>query len=80
MYFNLARLGPGEHLHTLLRVEEPNGTVLYSHQSAQDYNLEAATSALVVGMMEQSFTVGTRKIRARRWNDGPSCRQNWNDQ
>ncbi|MGZ3721469.1 MAG: transglycosylase domain-containing protein [Bdellovibrionales bacterium] len=65
MYLSLARLAPGDHVHTLARVENPSGGVLYDHQPAKDFNLDPTNSAIVVGMMEQSLTVGTaRSARA----------------
>lgn len=61
IYTSLARLGPSETVHTLMRVEDSKGLVLFQHQAVPDFGLDAAPSAVVVGMLEQSLNVGTAR-------------------
>jgi len=68
IYTTLAKLGPTDRVHTLLRVEEPNGHVLYDHQPSSDLSLDPVNSAVVVGMLENSLVLGT--ARAAKVLDG----------
>lgn len=61
MYASLASLKPADTVHTLMRVEHPNGTILYSHHPLPNFTLDPLNSAVVVGMLEQSFNIGTAK-------------------
>jgi penicillin-binding protein 1B len=64
-YTTLARMGAGDQIHTLSRVEDLNGHVLFARTKSDDYKLPTVPAAEVIGMLEQSFTVGTaRSARA----------------
>jgi penicillin-binding protein 1B len=65
-YSTIARFGNGEYVHTLLRVEDLNGNVIFTRQPATDLNLEPVPTAVLVGMMEQALEVGTARA-ARAW-------------
>lgn len=60
-YLTLARFGLGERLHTLMRVEDTQGNVLFEHQPSNDQALDPAQSAVLVGMMKQSLNIGTAR-------------------
>ncbi len=64
-YTTLARFGAGDQVHTLLRVEDHSGKILFTHAPAPEFNLDPKASAVIVGMLEQSLTMGTaRSARA----------------
>ena len=65
-YTSLARLGPSDQVHTLIRVEDLKGELLFEHRNIPDFGLDPALSAVVVGMLEQTFSLGTaRAARAQ---------------
>lgn len=59
IYATLARMGAGEPIHSLVRVENLKGEVLFSHQVQQEFQLDPKLAAVTIGMLEQSLTVGT---------------------
>ena len=65
-YVTLGRLGRGEFVHTLDRVESTAGEVLFEPQPTKDLTLDAVPVAVVNGMLRQTVELGTgRSIRAR---------------
>lgn len=65
-YTTIGRLGQGDFVHTLLRVEDLNGNVLFARSPASDLNLDPVTTSVLVGMMEQAVEMGTARA-ARGW-------------
>ena len=64
-YVSLARLGAGEFVRTLDRVESLGGEVLFERQPTTDLRLEPVPTAVVNGMLRQTVEFGTaRSIRA----------------
>ena len=61
MYTTLARMGAGDQVHTLSRVEDLGGKVLFERKPNSEFALPPAESAMVVGMLEQSLIVGTAR-------------------
>lgn len=60
-YSTLARLGNGEHLHTLIRVEDLNGNEIFSRRPSEDLRLDPVITSVLVGMMKQTLSIGTAK-------------------
>ena len=70
-YSTLARMGEGENLHTLERVEDINGNVVFSREPARDLKLDPSATAILIGMLQQSLELGTARA-ARSWGlEGP---------
>lgn len=70
-YTTIARLGQGDRIHMVMRVEDMKGDVLFQRQPATDIELPSVPTAVLVGMMKQTFEVGTAKA-ARAWGlEGP---------
>lgn len=65
LYLTLARFGQSEELHSLIRVEDTNGKMLFEHQPEIENSLDPIPTAVLVGMLRQSVELGTaRSIRA----------------
>ncbi len=60
-YSTLGRMGAGDRVHTLVRVEDLKSNVLFSHQPEAGIALEPTPTAQLIGMMEQSLIVGTAR-------------------
>lgn len=60
-YSTLARMGDGDQVHTLTRVEDLNGAVLFARKDHEEFHLDPIASAQVIGMLQQSLTVGTAR-------------------
>lgn len=71
-YATLARMGQNtDYVHTLEKVEDHNGNVIFSREPAHDLGLDPIPTALLIGMMKQSFEIGTAKS-AQDWGiSGP---------
>ncbi|MGE0526964.1 MAG: transglycosylase domain-containing protein [Bdellovibrionales bacterium] len=65
-FLTLARFGRSGHPHTLERVETPSGELLFQTQDSNQTALDPVTTAVLVGMMKQSFEIGTARA-ARAW-------------
>lgn len=65
-YTTLARFGSGDFIHTVLRVEDGHGEVLYERKPSASVQLPAVPSAVLIGMMKNAFEVGTARV-ARAW-------------
>jgi membrane peptidoglycan carboxypeptidase len=59
LYTTLARMGSGEVIHTLTRVEDLSGKLLYASRPRPEFQLDPQLTAVVIGMLEQSLSVGT---------------------
>lgn len=70
-YTTLARFGLGDRIHTVMRVEDTKGETLYERPVSNEVELEAVPTAVLVGMMKQTFESGTARA-ARAWGlQGP---------
>ncbi len=70
-YTTLARFGAGDYIHTVLKVEDAHGEILYERKPSSDVQLPQVPSAVLVGMMKNAFEVGTARA-ARAWGlSGP---------
>jgi penicillin-binding protein 1B len=70
-YSTLARMGHGDDLHTLLRAEDTAGNVIFTRQPSTELELDPVVTGVLIGMMEQTFSVGTARA-ARAWGlEGP---------
>jgi penicillin-binding protein 1B len=65
-YTTLARFGAGDHIHTVIKVEDGHGEVLFERKPSRDLQLPAVPSAVLVGMMKNVFEIGTARA-ARAW-------------
>ena len=65
-FTTLGRFGLGDHIHTVVRVEDPHGEGLYMREPSTTVELGSQASAVLVGMMKQSLEVGTARA-ARAW-------------
>lgn len=61
-YSTLARLGSSEKIHTLSRVEDSAGQILFEHQPSKSEALDPAQTAVLVGMLRQTLKIGTAKV------------------
>jgi penicillin-binding protein 1B len=50
----------------VVRAENENGALIFSHQAATDVSLDPVTTSLLVGMMKQTLEIGTG-MSARAW-------------
>ena len=65
-FTSLAALGTYRPLHFVLRVEDSEGRLLYSHQPQQEQRVAAEWASILVGMMKTSLQSGTaRGVRAK---------------
>lgn len=71
IYTTLASLGPAPQVHTIVRVEGPNGAILFARQPVKDYLLDPRNAAIVIGMLEQSLIVGTARAARSAGIEGP---------
>jgi len=53
-------------VHTLLRVEDLNGNVLFRREPATDLTLDPIPTSILVGMLQQTVEMGTARA-ARAW-------------
>jgi membrane peptidoglycan carboxypeptidase len=65
-YTTLARFGNGDHIHTVIKVEDAHGEVLFERKPSADLQLPPVPSAVLVGMMKNVFEIGTAQA-ARAW-------------
>lgn len=65
-YSTLARLGHGNFIHTVTRVDDLNGELLFARTPAKDLELDPRATSIVVGMLQQSLETGTARA-ARGW-------------
>jgi penicillin-binding protein 1B len=65
-YSAIARFGKGDRIHTLIRVEDIKGQTLYERGPATDIELDPRGTAVVTGMLRQTFEVGSARA-ARAW-------------
>lgn len=65
-YTTIGRFGQGDHIHTVERVEHPNGEVLFQRTPTSDLTLEPVTTAVLVGMMRTTLNLGSARA-ARAW-------------
>ncbi len=65
LYTTLARMGSGESIHSLARIENLASETLYARHPSKEFTLDPVLAARVVGMLEQTLNMGTA-IGARR--------------
>jgi penicillin-binding protein 1B len=65
-YSTLGRMGAGDSIHTVTRVEGHQGEVLYERKSTEGIELPQLPTAVLVGMMRQTIEAGTARA-ARIW-------------
>lgn len=65
-YTTFGRFGRGDRIHTLLRVENLKNEILFEREPASDVELDSQATAVLTGMMRQTFEVGSARA-ARAW-------------
>lgn len=66
-YATLGRMGTGEHIHTVTRVETTQGETIFERVPSQgEVALASVPTAVLVSMLRQSLDVGTARA-ARSW-------------
>lgn len=68
-YSTLGRMGVGDLIHTVTRVEDHKGGVLFERRPAEQIELPQVPTAVLVGIMRQAFESGTARA-ARAWGLG----------
>jgi penicillin-binding protein 1B len=69
-YSTFAHMGSGQHLTTLLRVEDLNGGIVFVRPVLSDLRLAAQPSAVLISMLEQSLILGTARTARAAGLDG----------
>lgn len=65
-YTTLGRMGQGDLIHTVTRVEGHQGEVLYDRRPSEVNEMPAVPTAVLIGMLRQSIETGTARA-ARTW-------------
>ncbi len=65
-YSTIGRFGKGDRIHTLIRVEDIKGHTLYEREPATDIELDRQATAVLTGMLRQTFEIGSARA-ARAW-------------
>ena len=65
-YSTIGRMGQGDHIHTVTRVEGHDGEVIFERVPATSIELPPQPTAALVGMLRQTLEVGTGRA-ARAW-------------
>ncbi len=60
-YSTLGRMGAGDFIHTVTRVEDHKGGVLFDRRPSEQVELPQVPTAVLVGIMRQAFESGTAR-------------------